>query len=104
MPEIDHRRISRYCLVVRENLRDMELLLGAYDDELLEDRILMKALKYSIIETAGAMADTRQHLPARPAGHARPEHEGQPMGKPGQTAPDFRLPAAECPESEHISS
>ena len=66
MPKIDARRLKRYCMTIRENIEDIESLLSENsDEELIENRYLLKALKYALIETSEAMADALQHLLAR---------------------------------------
>jgi len=71
MSEVDVKRLKRYCLTIRENAEDINHLLSRYsDEELIKDRYLLKALKYALIETAEAMANTLQHLLARLKGEA----------------------------------
>ena len=66
MPKIDVKRLNRYCMTIRENIEDIESLLSSNtDEELIENRYLLKALKYALIETSEAMADALQHLLAR---------------------------------------
>jgi len=68
---IDHKRISRYLLTIRENIQDLELLLKQHSDqEFLKDRLLMKSLKYCLIEIAEAMSDILQHILAKKKGIA----------------------------------
>ena len=69
MPELDARRVQRYLMTVRENTEDLRSLLSRYEDEqILEDRYRLKAVKYCLIEIAEAMADTLQHYLARMKG------------------------------------
>ena len=66
MLELDTRRLKRYCATIRENIKDIDSLLSSNSDEnLIENRYLLKAMKYSLIETSEAMADALQHLLAR---------------------------------------
>lgn len=68
---IDQKRISRYLLSIRENIEDLESLLGQHSDhEFLEDRLLAKSLKYCLIEIAEAVSDILQHILARKKGIA----------------------------------
>jgi len=63
--------MSRYLLAIRENVQDLELLLNKHSDqEFLQDRILMKSLKYCLIEIAEAMSDILQHILAKKKGIA----------------------------------
>lgn len=69
MPELDAGRVRRYLMTVRENTEDLRVLLMQYEDEqILEDRFRLKALKYCLIEIAEAIADTLQHCLARKKG------------------------------------
>jgi len=71
MPELDPKRLRRYCLTIQENIEDIRLLLSRYsDEELMQNRYLLKALKYSLIEIAEAMANALQHVLARLKGEA----------------------------------
>jgi len=59
MADLDPNRLHRYLTTVRENTEDLRSLLNQYEDEqILEDRYQLKALKYCLIEIAEAMADT----------------------------------------------
>ncbi len=69
MPDVDPGRLHRYLMTVRENTEDLRSLLNQYEDEqILEDRYRLKALKYCLIEIAEAMADTLQHYLTRMKG------------------------------------
>lgn len=69
MPDVDAKRVQHYIMTIRNNTEDIRDLLTQYeDDQILEDRYLLKALKYCLIEIAEAMADTLQHLLARKKG------------------------------------
>ncbi len=71
MLKIDTKRIHRYCLTIRKNIEDIHFILNTYSDqELLQNRHLLKALKYSLIEIAEAIANILQHLLARLKGEA----------------------------------
>jgi len=71
MANLDPKRLRRYCLTIQENVEDIRYLLSQYSDqELLEKRYLLKALKYSLIEIAEAMADVLQHMLAKLKGEA----------------------------------
>ena len=71
MAKLNAKRLQRYCLTIRENIEDVEDLLTEYtDDELLNERHLLKSLKYSLIEIAEAMANTLQHMLAKLKGQA----------------------------------
>lgn len=71
MYKIDDKRLNRYCLAIRKNTDDINLILNKYQDEdIIKDRFLIKALKYSIIEVSEAMANSLQHLLARIKGEA----------------------------------
>jgi uncharacterized protein YutE (UPF0331/DUF86 family) len=71
MAELDTQRVRRYLLTLRENTEDIRALLAEHTDEqILADRYLLKALKYCLIESAEAMADTLQHYLARKKGMA----------------------------------
>lgn len=70
-PPLDTRRIKRYLLTIRSNAADINMLLSEHDDQqIIGDRILLKALKYCLIELAEAMANTLQHLLARMKGES----------------------------------
>lgn len=69
MADVDPNRLHRYLTTVRENTEDLRSLLNQYEDEqILEDRYQLKALKYCLIEIAEAMADTLQHYLTRMKG------------------------------------
>ncbi|MBW1716561.1 MAG: DUF86 domain-containing protein [Deltaproteobacteria bacterium] len=71
MPELDVKRLKRYCLTIQENIEDICYLLSEYSDqELLGKRYLLKSLKYSLVEVAEAMANTLQHMLAKLKGEA----------------------------------
>lgn len=71
MPELDAKRLKRYCLTIQENIEDIRYLLSEYSDqELLGKRYLLKSLKYSLVEVAEAMANTLQHMLAKLKGEA----------------------------------
>ena len=86
MPDLDPGRLHRYVLTVRENTEDLRSLLAQYGDEqILEDRYRLKALKYCLIEIAEAMADTLQHYLTRLKGMSA-ESYLELIDKAGQTA------------------
>jgi uncharacterized protein YutE (UPF0331/DUF86 family) len=86
MPDVDVRRIQRYLMTIRENTEDIRGLLSQYEDHALcNERYLLKALKYCLIEIAEVMADTLQHFLARKKGLAA-ESYLEVLEKAAQTA------------------
>ena len=67
--QIDQERITYYLYDIKRNTLDLENLLKKYtDDSILQDPIIIKAMKYSLIEIAEAMANTLQHILAKGMG------------------------------------
>jgi uncharacterized protein YutE (UPF0331/DUF86 family) len=66
---IDHQRIQTYLYDIKKNTIDLEDLLKGYDDgAILQNPIVFKAIKYTLIEIAEAIANTLQHILARGMG------------------------------------
>ncbi|MFW6160868.1 MAG: DUF86 domain-containing protein [Acidobacteriota bacterium] len=66
---IDSKRIESYLYDIKKNSIELENLLKEYSgEEILQNSIVLKALKYSLIEIAEAMANTLQHILTRGMG------------------------------------
>jgi len=66
---LDSKRIESYLYDIKKNSIELESLLEEHsDEEILKSSILIKAIKYSLIEIAEAMANTLQHILARGMG------------------------------------
>lgn len=66
---IDRTRIQTYLYDIKNNALELESLLKEYADEsILKNSIVLKAIKYSLIEIAEAMANTLQHILAKGMG------------------------------------
>ncbi len=66
---IDQKRIKEYLYEIKRNSDELADLLKQYpDDKILGDHIIIKAIKYILIETAEAMANTLQHIMAKEYG------------------------------------
>jgi len=67
--QIDRRRIQTYLYDIKKNAIELEELLKGYTDEvILQNPVVIKAIKYSLIEIAEAAANTLQHILARGMG------------------------------------
>jgi len=66
---IDSKRIESYLYDIKKNSIELQSLLKEHsDEEILKSSILIKAIKYSLIEIAEAMANTLQHILTRGMG------------------------------------
>lgn len=66
---IDDQRVKSYLYDIKKNTLDLENLLREYtDDAISQDPIIIKAIKYTLIEIAEAMANTLQHILAKGLG------------------------------------
>jgi uncharacterized protein YutE (UPF0331/DUF86 family) len=66
---IDSKRIESYLYDIKKNSIELESLLKEHpNQEILKSSILVKAIKYSLIEIAEAVANTLQHILARGMG------------------------------------
>jgi uncharacterized protein YutE (UPF0331/DUF86 family) len=67
--QIDRRRIQTYLYDIKKNAIDLEDFLKGYEDEaILNDHIVLKAIKYTLIEMAEVIANTLQHILAKGKG------------------------------------
>lgn len=66
---IDKKRIESYLYDIKKNSIELESLLKDHSDgEILKNSLLIKAIKYSLIEIAEAVANTLQHILTRGMG------------------------------------
>lgn len=66
---IDRKRVQSYLYDIKNNAIELESLLKEYADEaILKNSIVLKAIKYSLIEIAEGMANTLQHILAKGMG------------------------------------
>jgi uncharacterized protein YutE (UPF0331/DUF86 family) len=66
---VEKKRITQYLHDILSNTRDMESLLKEYDDdEIIQNKHLLKSLKYSLLEISEAMSLVLQHILAKQHG------------------------------------
>lgn len=64
--KIDKERAKKYLYDILSNARDIEnLFKDQMDDEIVNDRHLLKSLKYSLVEISEAMSLILQHILAK---------------------------------------
>jgi len=63
--QIDNERLTKYLDEIISETTDLEALLVRQDREILQDRHMLKSLKYSTIVIAEAIASTLQHILAK---------------------------------------
>ena len=63
--QIDNERLTKYLDEIISETTDLEALLVRQDKEILQDRHMLKSLKYSTIVIAEAIASTLQHILAK---------------------------------------
>lgn len=64
--KVDKERVRKHLYDIMSNTRDIEALLrDRSDEEILNDKHLLKSLKYSLVETSEAMSLVLQHLLAK---------------------------------------
>jgi uncharacterized protein YutE (UPF0331/DUF86 family) len=67
--KIHAERVRAYLYDIKRNALDLESMLAKNTDEaILKDPVLLKAVKYTLIEIAEAMANALQHVLARGMG------------------------------------
>ncbi len=63
---VDRERIQRYLVEILSNVRDIQDLFDQHEDEeLLQNKHLMKSLKYSLVEVSEAISLVLQHILAK---------------------------------------
>lgn len=63
---IDVKRISQYLYEIKENTEDIKSIIEEYTiDEIVSDKRLLKALKFSLVEIAESISLILQHLLAK---------------------------------------
>ncbi|MEK6777645.1 MAG: HepT-like ribonuclease domain-containing protein [bacterium] len=66
---VDRERIQRYLVEILSNVRDIEDLFDQHEDkEILQNKHLMKSLKYSLVEVSEAISLVLQHILAKHLG------------------------------------
>ncbi|MFN3740060.1 MAG: type VII toxin-antitoxin system HepT family RNase toxin [Thermodesulfovibrionales bacterium] len=66
---IDRKRINQYLYEIRENTDDIKNILNSIrEEEILSNKNLLKALKFSLIEISEAISLVLQHLLAKEYG------------------------------------
>lgn len=64
--EIDIKRLNQYLYEIKENTDELKTILKEYSkEEILSDKISIKAIKYILIEIAEAVALVLQHILAK---------------------------------------
>lgn len=64
--DIDIKRLNQYLYEIKENTDELKTILGGYrKEEILSDKISIKAIKYTLIEIAEAVALVLQHILAK---------------------------------------
>jgi len=64
--KVDKERLKKYLLEILADTRDIEELFGKYEDEeILQNKHLMKSLKYSLVEVSEAISLVLQHILAK---------------------------------------
>lgn len=63
--QIDSERLTKYLDEITSETTDLETLLACQDKDILQDRHMLKSLKYSTIVIAEAIASTLQHILAK---------------------------------------
>ncbi|MBI3393976.1 MAG: DUF86 domain-containing protein [Nitrospirae bacterium] len=67
--KVHGERVRAYLYDIKRNALDLESMIAKNADEaILKDPVLLKAVKYTLIEIAEAMANALQHLLARGMG------------------------------------
>jgi len=63
---IDKKRVSQYLYEIKKNTDDLKSILEDYGiEKILSDKILLKALKFSLIEIAESISLILQHILAK---------------------------------------
>ncbi|MCS7232377.1 MAG: DUF86 domain-containing protein [Elusimicrobiota bacterium] len=69
--KIDIKRVSQYLYEIKENTDDIKSILENHSlEEILKDKILLKALKFNLVEIAESISLILQHLLAK--GYGQP--------------------------------
>lgn len=63
--QVDKERIEKYIDEIAAETTDLEILLARPDEEIMQDRYILKSLKYSTIVIAEAIASALQHILAK---------------------------------------
>jgi uncharacterized protein YutE (UPF0331/DUF86 family) len=66
--KIERERIKLYLYDIKKNTKEIEDYLKQSDAEILDNKVLLKAIKYMLIEIAESMANVLQHVLAREFG------------------------------------
>lgn len=67
--KVDKNRIKKYLYDILSNIRDIESLLEEHPEaEILNNRHLLKSIKYSLVEISEAMSLVLQHILAKQYG------------------------------------
>lgn len=65
---IDRKRINQYLYEIKENTDDIKNILNSSEEDILTNKNLMKALKFSLIEISEAISLVLQHILAKEYG------------------------------------
>lgn len=64
--EIDRKRITQYLYEIQANTEDLNSILNEFTDEkLIENKRLLKSIKFSLVEIAEAISLIIQHILAK---------------------------------------
>jgi uncharacterized protein YutE (UPF0331/DUF86 family) len=63
--QVEKERVEKYIDEIASETTDLEIVLARPDVDILQDRHILKSLKYSTIVIAEAIASTLQHILAR---------------------------------------